>query len=76
MAGKQKWEVVFTTGGSVHVFIEAATEEEARELATPIAIQAAHEYGDGIIPNTDERADVYLGDVEDVAYADPLGIEA
>jgi hypothetical protein len=73
---KQKWEVVFTTGGSVHVFVHADTKEEACEIATPIALQAFDEYGDGIIPNTDERADVYLGDVEDVAYVDPLGVEA
>ena len=76
MEGKQKWEVVFTTGGSVHVFVKAATEEEARELATELALNATHEYGGGLVPSSDERVDVWLGDVDDVAYIDPLGVEA
>jgi len=71
-----KYEVVFVTGGSVHVRVEAESGEQAIDLATPLAIEAVAEYGDGIVPNTNENVDVYLGDVEDVVYVDNLTVDA
>ena len=71
-----KYEVVFATGGSINVTVEADSEDEARELATVLALNATHEYGGGLVPSSDERVNVWIGDVEDVLYVDKCLIEA
>jgi hypothetical protein len=76
MDGKQKYEVVFATGGSINVIVEASSYDEAEKLATELALNATHEYGGGLVPSSDERVNVWLGDVEDVLYVDNLTVDA
>jgi mannose-6-phosphate isomerase-like protein (cupin superfamily) len=76
-----KYEVVFVTGGSVHVRVEADNEEQAIDLATPLAIEGVGEAfaildGEGRVTNTDKNVDVYLGDVDDVLFVDKLTVDA
>jgi hypothetical protein len=72
-----RYEVVFTVGSSVHVIVEAESKDKAADIAGPIAEEAWGIY----VANTRRydgvpaAADVWLGEVDDLAYVDELAAE-
>lgn len=69
----KRYEVVYVTGASIHVIVDAENETEATEKAERLALDAWHTF----CRDVDERrindhAQVFMGEVEDVAYVDEI----
>lgn len=64
-----KWEAVYHVGASIHVIVEAETQEKALQIADEIACRTS----DSVTLNyNDSEAQVWWGEPDDLAYIDRL----
>lgn len=69
-----RYEVAFLVSSSVHVIVEAESEDHAQEIAGPIAEEAVFAYAEvGRNAKLPNGVKVWMGDPEEVAFTDDLG---